>query len=115
MRLLTTERRLVADGHDFSLTFCGVTRIYSRPVPVAVLLLLVLGFGHFAPSTRACVCTNDSSPPFALGMTSGPMTPCLVRRGGQTLLRSGPPHRLACRPCPVAVPWLCPAEMRLAT
>ena len=56
MRLLTTERRLVADGHDFSLTVCGLTRIYTRPVPVPVLFWLVLGFGRFASSPRACVC-----------------------------------------------------------
>ena len=49
----TAERQLVADGHVFSLTVCGLTRIYSRPVPVPVLFLLVLGFGRFASS--ACV------------------------------------------------------------
>ena len=56
------ERRLVADGHVFSLTVCGLTRIYSRPVPVPVLFLLVLGFGRFASSARArarvCVITE---------------------------------------------------------
>ena len=54
----TAERRLVADGHVFSLTVCGLTRIYFRPVPVPVLFLLVLGFGRFASSARAraCVC-----------------------------------------------------------
>ena len=50
----TAERRIVADGHDFSLTVCGLTRIYSRPVPVPVLFLLVLGFGRFASSARVC-------------------------------------------------------------
>ena len=52
----TAERRLVADGHVFSLTVCGLTRIYLRPVPVPVLFLLVLGFGRFASS--ACVCAK---------------------------------------------------------
>ena len=52
----TAERRLVADGHVFSLTVCGLTRIYLRPVPVRVLFLLVLGFGRFASSACVCVC-----------------------------------------------------------
>ena len=51
----TAERRLVADGHVFSLTVCGLTRIYSRPVPVPVLFLLVLGFGCFASSASVCL------------------------------------------------------------
>ena len=50
------ERRLVADGHVFSLTVCGLTRIYLQPVPVPVLFLLVLGFGRFASSACVCVC-----------------------------------------------------------
>ena len=49
-----TERRLVADGHDCSLTVSGLTRFYGRPVPV--LLLFLLGFGRFASSARARVC-----------------------------------------------------------
>ena len=52
----TAERRLVADGNVFSLTVCGLTRIYLRPVPVRVLFLLVLGFGRFVSSARVCVC-----------------------------------------------------------
>ena len=56
MCLLPAERRLVADGHDFSLTVCDLTTIYCRPVPVPVLFLLVLGFGRFASSACVCVC-----------------------------------------------------------
>ena len=57
----TAERRLVTDGHVFSLTVCGLTRIYLRPVPVPVLFLLVLGFGRCASS--ACVCGLDNCCP----------------------------------------------------
>ena len=48
------RRRLVADGHDFSLTVSGLTEIHCRPVPA--LLLLVLGIGRFASSVCVCVC-----------------------------------------------------------
>ena len=37
------------DGHGSSLTVCGLTRFYNRPVPA--LLPLVLGIGGFASST----------------------------------------------------------------
>ena len=76
-----TAESLVAHGHVFSLTVCGLTRIYSRPVSVPVLFLLVLGFGRFASPARVCVCVcvyvcvcvcwhqllfrNRISPPFA--------------------------------------------------
>ena len=60
VRLLTAERRQVADGTDFSLTVRDLMRLYYRPVPVPVLFLLFLGFGRFASSARACVCAGSS-------------------------------------------------------
>ena len=55
VRLFPTERRLVADGHDFSLTVSGPTRFYCRPVPA--LLLLCSDLVALRQSrARVCVC-----------------------------------------------------------